>query len=232
MKTLRLLIWTVTLITAITLDARAQDQSFQVAQAKSDLLAKGVNISGSCGAVKITNLVAWRLRPAYGLLFKQGGNRAALQPDGSCLSGDETTAGGYATDYLIQRNLWDGYDLLSDGGGLNGPQWSGPENDPATQARNIQNFREPLDPRGYYVDGQIIPPVITPPVITPPVPLPSIDLLQQCVALITKVDANVTAGREENRQFQEHLKTFWQQVLPALKFVLPALGAYIAGKTM
>ena len=67
------------------------------------------------------------------------------QPDGSCLDGDHTGAPGYATDYLIERGTWFGFDILGDGGGANNPQWPDePETAPDMVERNRQNFRPPV----------------------------------------------------------------------------------------
>jgi hypothetical protein len=121
---------------------------------KAELEAQRADLSGACGAFKILNRVANRLnagqplddhqRPPWGLLLKAGGNRAVPQMDGSCLNGDQTNAPGYATDYLIERGTWFGFDILGDGGGANNPQWGDPEIDPAMVERNRQNFRPPV----------------------------------------------------------------------------------------
>jgi hypothetical protein len=105
-----------------------------VVQVIAELNAKGVSMSGSCGAFRITNEVAKRL--GFYLLRKNAGNRAVPQADGSCLSGEQTTAPGYATDYVIDPTTFYGYDLLGDGGGANNPQFIGPETDPVMVARN------------------------------------------------------------------------------------------------
>lgn len=122
---------------------------------KAKLESQQIQLSGACGAFRILNGVALQLnagqplddhgRPPWGLLLKTGGNRAVPQPDGSCLSGDETNAPGFATDYLIERGTWFGFDILGDGGGANNPQWPDPpETDPAMVERNRQNFRPPV----------------------------------------------------------------------------------------
>lgn len=242
MKTIGLMV-----LLAIAAPAAAQDAG-DVARAKSDLQARGVILTGACGAAKVTNLVAWRLRPAYGLLFKQGGNRAVLRADGSCLSGDESSEGGYATDYLIQRSTGGGFDLLGDGGGANNPQWSGPENDAATIARNFQNVREPLDPWGYYptltIPGSVVStlPVLT---VPPPAPVPTLDLSgvnAQLALLNGKLDAltansvdahetinrNITEGREENRSAWAKVATHWKSIVA---IVGPVASFWVAKAT-
>jgi hypothetical protein len=139
-----------------------------VAQAKADLQSKNVSTAGACGALRIANLAAWRLRPAYALLTKAGGFRAVLRADGTCESGgapnDTTREPGYATDYLIDRATGFGYDTLSDAGNTNGAQWNGPETDPGLVNRNFQNMHEPIDPAGYYTEA-VVPPVVVPPAV-------------------------------------------------------------------
>lgn len=78
-----------------------------VAAVKSQLEQQGVSLSGPCGAFEITKRVAWGLRAqGVGLLSKPSGNNC----------------NNYATDYLVLTN-GDGVDILTDGGGTNGPQW-------------------------------------------------------------------------------------------------------------
>lgn len=78
-----------------------------VSQIKDWLQTLGKDLSGPCGAFLITSWVAWGLRAqGVGLLSKPSGNNCR----------------GFATDYLVFRN-GDGVDILSDGGGTNGPQW-------------------------------------------------------------------------------------------------------------
>jgi hypothetical protein len=131
------------------------DNHLDVVQAvKAKLESQRIQLSGACGAFRILNAVALQLnagqplddhgRPPWGLLLKAGGNRAVPQPDGSCLDGDQTNAPGFATDYLIERGTWFGFDILGDGGGANNPQWGDPETDPAMVERNRQNFRAPV----------------------------------------------------------------------------------------
>jgi hypothetical protein len=138
---------------------------------KAELEAAGVNLSGACGAFRILNRVARRLQPEFGLLRKAGGNRAVPQLDGSCLSGDETSDAGYATDYLIERTTFFGYDILGDGGGANTPQWPDePETDLEMVRRNRANFAEPL------AWGEAPSPPPSPPSAPPPPPPPPLDL--------------------------------------------------------
>jgi hypothetical protein len=90
---------------------------------KQDLLSRGVNLSGPCGAFEITKRVAWQLRAeGAGLLSKPAGNNCE----------------GYATDYIVFRN-GPSFDILGDGGGANNPQWA-QDDDPSLLAR----WRDPL----------------------------------------------------------------------------------------
>lgn len=77
-----------------------------VAAVKRQLEAEGADLRGACGAFAITKCVAWGLRnQGAGLLAKQGGNNCE----------------GYATDIVAFHDR--AYDILSDGGGTNGPLW-------------------------------------------------------------------------------------------------------------
>lgn len=80
-----------------------------VVDAKAELVALGEDLSGPCGAFKITRKVAQMLAPSEptsGLLDKPSGNNCT----------------GYATDIICFN---DGiiYDILIDGGGANTPDW-------------------------------------------------------------------------------------------------------------
>ncbi len=227
-------------------------QTDVVAQAKADLQAHGVDLSGACGAVKITNLAAWRLRPQYGLLHKAGGNRAILKADGSCLTGEQSSdPEGYATDYVIDRATGFGFDLLGDGGGANNPQWAGPEDAPDMVSRNWANFREPLDPAGYMpTSGPIIPtpgpfpgppPPAPQPVPQPPiVVVPSTDLspvlnaLAVNHALLVELQRQMQAGFEDTRrdiaEFRAAVRSKWAAFVssPFVKYGAAVLAGMLA----
>ena len=74
-------------------------QESVVREVKSQLEAQGVPLFGACGAFRITNTVARQIGAK--LLSKAGGNRAVPQPDGTCLTGEQTSEPGYADGYLI-----------------------------------------------------------------------------------------------------------------------------------
>lgn len=78
-------------------------------------------------------------------------------------------------------------------------------------------------------------PVPTPVPVPAPTPAPPSILSGQeaILAAIADVKASVEAGREENKTFFASVKTLWQQVgAPFLKYVAPAIAAYLAGKKL
>lgn len=98
----------------------------------------------------------------------------------------------------------------------------------------------PTGPKDGDLPASFLPGAPTPtptPVPTPtptPAPLPSVDLsgvLQQISLLSKQVDvvkADVDAGRAENQAFFSNVKSAWETYgLPLLKYVAPALGAYV-----
>ena len=229
--------------------AAAQDHTADVAAAIAQLNAAGVELHGACGAAKITNLVAWNLRPAFGLLRKAGGFRAVLRPDGTCESGgaetDTTREAGFAADYLIDRASFVGYDTLSDAGGSNGAHWTGPETDPGLVARNRLNVAEPLDPAPYlHTAAAPLPPAApaTPPIVVVPAaacdlgPIArSIDAIAATLAEHVRADGdahasiaqNITDARAEARPAIEAFKALGGFTA---KYVLPAIGGYLTAR--
>lgn len=98
------------LIVSLLIASPAGAQSSVVASVKADLQARGVDITGECGAFQIVKRVAWQLRAqGAGLVAKQGGSQCQ----------------GYSTD-LIQFAPPAGHwvDILQDAGGQNVPQWT------------------------------------------------------------------------------------------------------------
>jgi hypothetical protein len=240
---------------AIAAPAGAQDRTADVAQAKTDLQRAGVDLAGACGAAKITNLVAWRLRPQFGLLGKLGGFRAVLRPDGSCEGGgaptDTTREAGVASDYVIERGTWHGYDLLGDGGGRNDPHWmldATPQGleDAGVLARNANNFVAPIDPSVYLaaaVATAPAPPPI-PPAVSPPASSPAVDLssLNAQLAAIAAQLANLTqADDDAHRSINQNVTDGRNEARPAIqtikaiggftaKYILPAVGGWLAAR--
>jgi hypothetical protein len=81
------------------------------------------------------------------------------------------------------------------------------------------------------------PPVVTPPPVVPPAPVLDLSgVSAQLAALASKleaVDQNVTDSRAENRTFFESVKSIWAQIgAPLVKYVLPAVAAFVAGKKL
>lgn len=123
----------------------AQSHPDTVAQAKAELLASGADLSGPCGAFKIVNLAAWKLKAeGAGLLDKPSGNNCQ----------------GFATDIIAyqQGGQTAIFDVLIDGGGANTPTWN--RVDPVA----FDRWRPPLPVLG-------TPPPDPPPPSNPPVDL-------------------------------------------------------------
>ena len=86
---------------------RPSQSAAYVAAIKEQLQAQGVDLNGPCGAFAITKRVAWGLRGnGAGLLSKPGGNNCE----------------GFAVDIVAFQDR--AFDILSDGGGANGPSWN------------------------------------------------------------------------------------------------------------
>lgn len=133
-----------------------------VQQIKHDLEARGVDLSGPCGAFEITKRVAWALRDTgAGLVYKR-------RPQNGCYA--DGSMEGYGVDVVMWRNAT--YrDILVDSGGANEPNWPGPEPiDPGL-------WREPIDPGD------------TPAPPTPPPLPPPNDLQRQFNLLASRTDA-------------------------------------------
>lgn len=240
----RILAFCVASMLAFSAVSYAQDYSGLVSDMKNRLQSQGVNLSGACGAAQITVRVAYQLRnQGYRLLIKRGGNRAVFQSNGTCVSGEESSAPGFATDYLISLNEGGvGYDLLSDGGGSNGPQWSGPENAPDMVQRNLQNNAEApnLDP---VVVIPPLPPIALPPpvVVTPPTSSPEIvSLLQQIIGLqqsqldvIQRVDQTTKDTNEHVISMDRTLKQTLGNIGTFVgKYIAPAIGGWLVARQM
>lgn len=181
-----------------------------VAAVKSELQARGVDLSAPCGAFQITKRVAWRLRAeGAGLLSKPGGNNCE----------------GYSVDYVVYLT-GRGADILGDAGGANIPGWN-EETDPDFVAR----WRPAFDPGDTPV---VVGPPAAPPVILTPstAALEALvrDLQQRLIDLQRSQDANEAAAVA----FRASVKTEWQKIAPTLsflgKYVLPAVTGWLIGK--
>lgn len=175
-----------------------------VAQIKAELEARGVDLSGPCGAFQIVKRVAWALRhDGYGLL---GGKNPAQ--NGCTVNGER-----YSVDWILKPNGI-GRDILGDAGNANSPQWGHEEHaDPSL-------YRPAIDP-----GDAIVPPVHTPPVLpTHPAPMPDTPpvsltpLLERIAELEQRVqelfgfgDTTTTLGDRisalENKQLPDYLGT-------------------------
>ena len=134
-----------------------------VASIKADLVAKGVNLTGPCGAFEITSRVAWALRgEGFGLVAKNPGQ-----------NGCDANGQRYAIDAIM---LQDGqtFDVLVNAGGDEDAQRQpipGTGNGPAfnvTGAAPRESWRAPFE-----VDRPIPdPPKPDPPKPDPPKPDP------------------------------------------------------------
>ena len=145
------------LIIAMVMPAFAQ--SSVVADVKAALVARGVPLSGPCGAFQIVKRVAWQLRGSgVGLLSKPAGNNCD----------------GYSVDFLTYPD-GSGYDILGDAGGANVPGWDLAEPPGALTGR----WRAPFDPG----DTVTPPPVVGLPPSVPP-PSDRLAIIEQAVAEI------------------------------------------------
>ena len=131
-----------------------------IASIKADLVARGVNLTGPCGAFEITKRVAWALRDeGIGLVAKNAAQNG-------CNANGER----YAIDAVMLRDgqTWD---ILINGGGDedanrqpipgtgNGPAWQ------VTGAAPRESWRAP-----FQVDIPVPPPAPPPVVPDPPKP--------------------------------------------------------------
>lgn len=226
--------------------ASAQDQSAVVRQVIARLQSQGADLSGACGAFRITNQVALELHDLnYRLLRKSGGWRAVPQSNGTCLDGDHASGPGYATDYLISVNEgFVGYDLLGDGGGTNTPQWLGPENDIELVKRNLANNAEPLGLTSAPPPAPTPAPTPTPqpmPVPQPPVVSSEVpSLLQQIIALQQSQLEVILRVDQTTRSTNDHVVAMDRTLTQTLgsiskfvgKYIAPAIAGYLTAKQL
>lgn len=189
-----------------------------VAAVKARLLAEGKDLSGPCGALAITKRVAWQFRATgAGLLDKPNGNQCE----------------GFATD-IIAYPTGLICDILSDGGGVNGPQWG------CGEVVDASRYRVAVDPG----DTPLPVPVPQPPPAH--APLPSVDLspiliqlsaLQsrmanldgQIARLLEQQHADTAAIRDDIKSFRDAAGSY---VKDMLKYVLPLIAGIFGGKAL
>jgi hypothetical protein len=154
------------------------DYAGMVAEIKSGLEQRGVDLSGPCGAFQITKRVAWALRPDYGLVAKPTGNNCE----------------GYSVDGIMDR-AGNFYDVLVGSGDTNGPSWQ-PNGTVAAD-----RFRDAPDPGDTPVDPPAPPPPPPPPVPdTPPESDGAIGAkLDILAAAVVQMRDNVNVMTEEVR---------------------------------
>lgn len=204
MKLMRTATWMVCAIGLTCLPTTATAQVEVVAAVKNDLVARGVNLAGPCGAFEITKRVAWVLRAqGVGLLDKPGGNNCQ----------------GYSVDYLVFPDF-SGRDILGDGGGENAPQWSGEPNEPAGAFAG--RWRAPFDP------GDVVGPAPGP---MPPTPPQTPNLDQQILDAIKAHEAAQAVERAKAEAFRQAVGREWAKFgLFLTKYVLPVVGGLLVGR--
>lgn len=167
-----------------------------VINVKNALEARGVSLSGPCGAFQITKRVAWQLRDqGAGLLSKPNGNNCE----------------GFATDYVVFKN-GPAFDILGDGGNANIPQWA-QDNDASLLARWVA----PVDP------GDDPPKVDTPPAPTPP-PAAPLDIDRILAAIELASNAQIAATKEVTATLVDLRQSMQKSLKEALPAVLNGLG--------
>lgn len=152
---------------------------------KNDLVARGFNLTGPCGAFEITKRVAWILK----------GDGIGLHRQTPGRNGCDWNGGYFSIDGLIYRD-GPGIDCLGDGGGANTPLWTEePDWDP-------DRWVAPMDP------GDVTVPPEPP---EPPVPGPGPDpdccarVEEQLHLLIAQVHNNAVDVQAQLDQIQHTL---------------------------
>jgi len=160
-----------------------------VQQVKAQLEAKGLDLSGPCGAFAIVKRVAWLLRDSgAGLLDKPAGNNC----------------NGYAVDIVCYPN-GKIRDILGDAGGANIPQWQDGELEVVDPGR----YRMALDPGDE--------PLPSPPLPTPTPQPPSVEVAHLLIALDQLRDGQIALGQQIDTLIQRIDDTPPPQI-PAVKF--------------
>lgn len=101
------------------------DQTAVVIQAKADLVAAAIDLSGVCGSFQIVKLVAWRLMTVAG------------QEDISLIAKGGTNCDGYSVDAIMYASDGTVWDMLinSDNGTNATPTWNYAGTRPTSDAR-------------------------------------------------------------------------------------------------
>ena len=206
----RMFVFTVLALLLATAPVTAQVEL--VADVKKDLVDRRVIPNPqreNCDAFQILARVAWQLREQGAHLFRKTPGQ-----NGCTWNGQR-----YSHDAIAFPTGW--ADILESAGppaNVNGPQWDWEAAVVAVHDRALFAAPFNLDPA---------PPIVTPPVIVPvpipqppapsPQPLPTVDLCTAQIALLrtelAAVNANITEGRTENRNFFQRVAGEWKRIL-------------------
>ncbi len=211
---------------ALLIAAPVFAQTDVVAHVKADLVARGVSLSGTCGAFEVTKRVAWTLRASgWGLIAKPSGENCQ----------------GYAGDKLVS-STGRFVDLLIDQGGANTPAWQ----ERAASADELAARVDPMDPGDTPAPAPGPPPIVAPPPSVPPpvVPAPIVvdytATLQQILAaeqlLLQTQQQLLSVEKDTNTHVTTMDKTIGQ-TLGSIgtfvgKYIAPAVAAWIAAKKL
>jgi hypothetical protein len=183
---LKKVLFTIFACTLFLNTAYAQSHQDVVVSVKAGLVAQGADLSGACGAFKITKRVAWQLRvETAGLLTKTSGNNCD----------------GYATDIVAYP---DGriFDILIDAGASNGPAWN------ADGTVDPSRYHVAIDP------GDVVTPPQPP--VPPPAPPVDLGPLMARVSVVEQKVRDVTeaviAQRAVLDNFLQQLADLHQQI--------------------
>jgi hypothetical protein len=178
-------------------------QSSVVADVKAALVARGVPLSGPCGAFQISKRVAWQLRgTGIGLLSKPEGNNCE----------------GYSVDFLTYPD-GSGLDILGDSGGANVPGWELSEPPGTLTGR----WRPPFDP-----GDTVVPlPVPVSPVVTPPASDDVLVELREVKSIAEQARALAAEAVVEIKAHRAGVQAVWLKVSAIAGPILTALLTYL-----
>ena len=163
-----------------------------VQSVKTDLEARGFDLSGPCGAFAIASRVAWQLRDTGLGLNHQDANRTHCASHG----------GTWSPDFLIYPD-GRGIDTLIDGGGANTPSW---QDKPGDASR----WRAPFNPD----EGTI-------PVPPDPPPMPTTCLFQPTDLSGVATAAEVAALRADVAELTALVQAIIANPQPVPPIVFP-----------
>lgn len=174
-----------------------------VQQAIADLRNAHANLSGECGAFKVVQLVAWRLRTSGAGYYRKGEVGAHCQ--------------GFSTDIVTFTN-GQSFDILYDAGGLNDPTWNAlaPNTDPS----KYQAPADPGDP-GTPTPTPVPPPVggvVTPDVIRAIVSSEVDKVYAQNERIFASVSDNIMAILGKEDALRDQLKAHDEKTNKILAF--------------